>query len=406
MKKLSLHAGWQDKNPIIGTIYIDNVRGKETYSFEYDNDWLAGNINLMLDPDIQLFAGRQYLSGKEIYGFLQDISPDRWGRKLIERRETIISPDKGVRQLMPSDYMLAVQDYTRTGGIRVSADRVQTFISSSDKLKVPPMTKLRELEQAVEGFEKTDKDEEKWLNTLFAPGSSLGGARPKANVMDADNSLWIAKFPSSKDELSVCAWEKVAQDLARDCELKVTDTRYTTISGKGVFLSKRFDRNGEERVHFASAMTLLGHTDGDNGGSYEEIADLIREHGSSPKEDLKELWKRVVFGAAINNTDDHLRNHAFILNKNGWRLSPVYDINPSLYETPSLMVSSDYPEKNANSLINTAGLFGVSKADANDYIKKCVGIVSQNWKKYAEKYNIPNNEQKIMKGAFRCDMLK
>ncbi|MBQ7564698.1 MAG: HipA N-terminal domain-containing protein [Lachnospiraceae bacterium] len=190
-KRIYAYAAWEQNNPI-GTFFVNQIRGKETYSFEYDETWLLRHSDIFLDPDIMPYPGRQYLNdGKETYGMLQDMSPDRWGRKLIQRKEAIAAQKEGrsVRTLLPSDYLLNVNDVTRSGGIRLTTERQTEFNDTVEKLSVPPITELRELEQAVQGFERTDKEEEKWLNTLINPGSSLGGARPKANIFSLCSSI-------------------------------------------------------------------------------------------------------------------------------------------------------------------------------------------------------------------------
>ncbi len=390
-KKIFIHAGWEN-DALIGTVFADNVRGKEAYSFEYHEDWLIHHGNLVLDPDILPFSGRQYLQGKETYGFLQDISPDRWGRKLIQRKRIIKDGKTG--SILPSDYYLEINDFVRSGGIRIKTEENGEFAGRSDVLPVPPITSLRELEQAVRGFERADKDEEKWLNTLLAPGSSLGGARPKANVVDRDGNLWIAKFPSKNDDRNISAWEMTVHDLAVACQLDTPEAMYKEIDGRGVFLSKRFDREGTKRIHTASAMTMLGLTDGTEEGDYLSVAEFIRANCSRANENMEELWKRMVFSVIVNNTDDHLRNHSFILKNNDWTLSPVYDVNPDPDPAISMPIDSGKAEKNIQNLLEYAGFFHLSGPRAREYLAFAAATVERLWEKCADNYGIAKAEQR------------
>ena len=253
-----------DVPQLLGTLFVDHVRGKESYSFEYETDWLKkSNYAISLDPDLQMFAGRQYPVGdKDIFGIFADSSPDRWGRVLMTRRERIIADQEGrkPRKLLNSDFLLGVYDETRMGAIRFKLDSKGPFLSADDKTPTPPWTSLRTLEEAARQFENDESGlEQKWVKQLIKPGSSLGGARPKATVVDADGNLWIAKFPSKHDEFNVGAWEKAVHDLAKMCGLNVPESKLTSFSKYGsTFLVKRFDRDGDRRIHFASAMTMLG----------------------------------------------------------------------------------------------------------------------------------------------------
>jgi serine/threonine-protein kinase HipA len=400
MTKWYIHAGWISDDPLIGTIYIDKVRGEELFSFEYESSWLESHPDVHLGPEIMPYTGRQYSLKDRSFGFLEDIAPDRWGRKLLDRREALAALYEGrsPRKLMLSDYIAGVEDYTRPGGMRISVNA--TYISASDNMEVPPITELRELEQAVEGFEKQDKNEERWLNMLLRPGTSLGGARPKANVIDTDGALWIAKFPSKNDETDISAWEMTAQDIMAKCGLSTPECRYENISGKGIFLSKRFDREGSKRIHFASAMTMLGLIDGTGEGSYRQIADHLREHGEKASEDIRELWSRAAFSFAVNNTDDHLRNHAFVLGKNGWRLSPAYDVNPVPVHSESLPITNEYTYKNEYALIKYAHEFFLTEEEAKARLKTIIEIVQDSWKDTAKKYGVSRKEIEKMAPAF------
>ena len=349
-KEIYVYENWKHSTPTqIGTLHVDGGKGKQVISFEYTEEWLSHiEDDLFLDPDLSLYKGRQYAPvDKLMFGVFSDSCPDRWGR--MKRREAILAKkeDRKPRTLTDIDFLLGVYDENRMGALRFSDVKDGPFLSNDKDLATPPWTTLRKLESASLAFEKNeDGMEEKWLKQLVAPGSSLGGARPKASVLAPDGSLWIAKFPSKNDENNVGAWEMITHDLAAQCNLDVPEAKLEKFSKTGsTFLSKRFDRDGNRRIHFASAMTLLGKNDGANaldGSGYLDLASFIRKYGGNVKKDLRELWRRIVFNMAVSNTDDHLRNHGFILGKEGWILSPVYDVNPTNYgDTLSLNVDSD-----------------------------------------------------------------
>lgn len=397
-----------DSPKLLGYLYVDSIKGKESFAFEYNEAWLATHNAICIDPDILPFKGRQYPNSAQLFGLFADASPDRWGRVLMTRRERLQASGEGrkPRKLLDSDFLLGVYDETRMGGIRLKLSEDGEFQSSDSDNAVPPWTSLRTLEEASRLFE-TDEggDTEKWLRQLIKPGSSLGGARPKASVVDPDGQLWIAKFPSKNDENNTGAWEKVASDLAKHCGLDVPESRIETFSKLGsTFLVKRFDRDGGRRIHFASAMTLLGKTDGASaadGSSYLDIASFIKAYGSRPKDDLVELFKRIVFNMAISNNDDHLRNHAFILEKTGWRLSPLYDVNPVPYgDELSLNISADDNRISFELAIENAFRFGLEQEEAADVVDSISEIVRENWEKLAAKYEISRTEIESMRPAF------
>lgn len=280
------------------------------------------------------------------------------------------------------------------------------FLSDDKELATPPWTTLRKLESASLAFEKNeDGMEEKWLKQLLAPGSSLGGARPKASVAAPDDSLWIAKFPSKHDDTNVGAWEMVVHDLAVMCGLNVPSALIENFSKTGsTFLVKRFDRSGKKRIHFASAMTLLGKSDGASGAdgtSYLDIVSFIRKNGATPKMDLLELWKRIVFNMAVSNTDDHLRNHGFILTNDGWHLSPLYDVNPnSDGDVLSLNVDEHNNLIDFDLALEVAPMFGIAEKEAKGSLQEIKTVVEDNWRILAKKYTITRGEIERMASAF------
>lgn len=398
-----------DQPVLMGSLYVNVIKGGESYSFEYDKDWLRKTgLTLTLDPELMPYSGRQYPIGKNIFGLFADASPDRWGRVLMNKRERILAEKEGRKpsKLYDSDYLLGVYDETRMGGIRFKAHPEGPFLSDDKETAAPPWATLRTLEEASRNFENDETGlTEKWLNQLIKPGSSLGGARSKATVVDTKDQLWIAKFPSKNDENDTGAWEMATHDLAALCGLNVPEAKLEKFSPLGsTFLIKRFDRLGSKRVHFASAMTLLGKTDGASaadGSSYLDIAAFIKSYGAQPKKDLIELWKRIVFNMAVTNTDDHLRNHAFILTDKGWILSPLYDVNPVPYgDELSLNVDEEDNSINIDLAVQTAVRFGISKSDAEAQAKEILKIVRDNWEKTAAGYGLTRRQIEEMRPAF------
>ncbi|OJW80266.1 MAG: toxin HipA [Bacteroidetes bacterium 46-16] len=413
-KIIYVYADWEglkDKPVLMGTLSAEYLRGKEIFSFEYTELWLQSKQPLSLDPNLQLFRGQQYNNEeKPNFGLFLDSSPDRWGRVLMRRRESILARKKGNKPatLFESDYLLGVYDEHRMGGLRFKADPEAEFLSAEKELASPPWTSLRELEYASLQLEKEDfddNDEElKWLNMLMAPGSSLGGARPKASVKDPKGNLWIAKFPSGSDNRNIGAWEMVVWRIASNAGVKVAPAMIRQFSSKHhTFLNQRFDRNKDERLHFASAMTLLGYNDGTDykdGVSYIELAEFITQQGGNVTEDLKELWRRIVLNICIKNTDDHLRNHGFLLSPSGWILSPIYDVNPFPEGTGlTLNISLDDNSLDVDLALSVIQYFRLQQAEAEEIIEQ-VRKAANGWRTIADEIGISRREQESMEVAF------
>jgi len=413
-RTIYIYADWSglQQPTLMGQLHSTLLRGKEMFSFEYDEGWLKSQNLQILDPDLGFYSGIQYLHDeKPNFGIFLDSSPDRWGRTLMDRREAAIARSEGrqPKYLFETDYLLGVYDGHRMGAIRFKDSPDGPFLNSNTGMATPPWTSIRELEQASLKLEEDGGDDAenlKWLNLLLAPGSSLGGARPKASVLDKDGELWIAKFPSLLDERDIGGWEKVAHDLAKNAGINVPESVTGKFySKKHTFLTKRFDRiNAGERIHFASAMTLLGLTDGTNhslGTSYLDLAEFIIRYGVSPNEDLEELWRRIVFYISISNTDDHLRNHGFLLTEKGWRLSPAYDINPVPTGTGlSLNISTTDNALSFDLALEVAEYFRVADEKATEIISIILSEVSK-WESVAEKIGIPKSQRSAMAKAFR-----
>ena len=412
MPDLLVYSDWHGaRGPrLLGTLSCETTRGREPFSFAFDGARLReGADAAVLDPDLSFYAGRQF-PARANFGFFLDSCPDRWGRRLIRRREAIRAAKAGEepRRLRETDFLLGVFDRTRLGALRFKAAPDDPFLDDDSRLPTPPWATLRRLETAARRLSAADdgaapSDEERWLSMLLAPGSSLGGARPKANVLAPDGSLWIAKFPARNDDADVGAWEGVAAALARAAGLRVPDSRTERLSRGGTtFLSKRFDRDGSARVHFASAMTMLGASDGESGErSYLELADFLARHGAAPREDLAELWRRIVFSVAVGNTDDHLRNHGFLLGARGWRLAPAYDLNPNPATQGALSLCIDRDDATADFSValRVARDFRLSPAEADAILARVREAVAP-WRAVAAARGIPARQIDAYRPAF------
>ncbi|HEY6878171.1 MAG TPA: HipA domain-containing protein [Polyangiales bacterium] len=390
--------------------------GGELFELEFDPAALEkpALTGVALDPRLGAFAGRQYPArGRDTFGLLTDASPDRWGRLLMRRRherERRAGTIAKNARLVESDYLLGVHDAFRVGALRFRTDPGGPYLDDRHGVAAPPFVQLRELEAASLAIERdednTASGADDWLRMLIAPGGSLGGARPKASVVDTQQQLWIAKFPSLNDDHDVGAWEMLVHSLARGAGLSVSDAlarRYA--SKRHTFLIKRFDRTPTgTRIHFASAMTLTGRSDGDDastGASYLELARVLIEHGANPSADLRELWTRIVFNMLVSNSDDHLRNHGFLLvPRKGWRLSPAYDMNP-VPDAHGLKLNISEAD-NALDLDlarEVAPYFRVKPRASNEIIERCRSVVRQ-WPKLAKHLGISAREQARMAPAF------
>ncbi|TNE81229.1 MAG: type II toxin-antitoxin system HipA family toxin [Bacteroidetes bacterium] len=395
----------------MGTLHSELLRGKEVFSFEYENAWLQSEYAQVLDPDLDLYEGLHYLNeGKPNFGLFLDSSPDRWGRILMRKREAALArmEERSVRNLFETDYLLGVYDGHRMGGLRFKLEMNGPFLNNNKGMASPPWTSIRALEEISLRLENdevvNDPEYLKWLSMLVAPGSSLGGARPKASIIDEKGQLWIAKFPSGNDHFDVGAWEMVTYELAKAAGINMAECRAQQFSSKHhTFLTKRFDRSSDgQRIHFASAMTMLGFADGQDGASYLDIVDFLTSHGRNVKNDLKELWRRIVFNISVSNTDDHLRNHGFILHPEGWVLSPAYDINPVETGTGlSLNISESDNTLDFDLALKVKNYFRLDEEEAHQIISEVTEAVI-NWKAVAKKYGISNAECELKSRAFKA----
>lgn len=412
MKKLYVYADfdWLKKEELIGELLIDSLRGKESYGFQFSKEWLKKYGNIQLSNDINNYTGIQYCQQNgDIFGCFADSLPDRWGRTLILRREQIlaIEENRPVRRLTSYDFLSGIDDYTHIGGFRYKEDPNGDYINTSNKLQIPPIADIKDLIRASNEIELCEENnslpEKKWLIQLIHPGTSLGGARPKATVID-ENKLYIAKFPSRNDLYDVGLWEHFAHLLAIESGINCAESKAIKAGNKyHTLLSKRFDRTTDnKRIHFASAMTMLGLKDGSNantGNGYLDIVDFIIQNCCNVDYNLKELYRRVAFYISIGNSDDHFRNHGFILTSKGWTLSPAFDINPSLSKEQSLLINSYTAASDLKILLDSCEEYMLNHNTAKQIIEEVLNGVSK-WKMLANKINLPQSEQNIFKDRF------
>lgn len=408
-----VYAHWKgmQEPKMIGVLSAHFAKTKKAFSFEYDKDWIKSEQQMLLDPDIQFYSGPQYPNNKENFGIFLDSMPDTWGQTLMKRRAVQKAKEHNEKTptLYDIDFLLGVYDESRMGALRFKTDPNGDFLDNNKTASTPPWASIRELQNAAYIFENDveNEDANRYLSLLIAPGSSLGGARPKANILDANKNLWIAKFPSKTDTVDKATWEFLAYQLAIRAGIEMASCRIDRILGSyHTFFTKRFDRENGERIHFASAMTMTGNNEDtirDNTASYLDIAEFISNHGANIEANLHQLWRRIVFNIAISNTDDHLRNHGFILTKEGWILSPAYDLNPSI-DKDGLALNID-TQNNALDfeLAKSVGeYFRLNKNQMESIIQEVATVVSQ-WKIIAKEIGISRNEMELMGGAFITD---
>jgi serine/threonine-protein kinase HipA len=405
--RVVVHLGAPDLGPeqAIGTLVRERSGATSVISFAYEPGWIALPASFPLDPSLPLFEGEQYPPG--LPGIFADSAPDRWGRLLLERREALVArrEERDRRQLDDWDFLIGVNDRTRMGALRLARASDGTFLDDMP-LAVPPSTRLRELEHWAREFEEgvpTDLGEEdRWIGMLIAPGSSLGGARPKASFLDEDGTLWIAKFPSREDRHDVGAWEYVVSLLAADAGIEVPETRMLRLgSTYRTFCAKRFDRSGDGRRLYASAMTLTGRGDHEEA-SYLDVAQAIVNLGD-PKaidDDLGQLFRRVVFNVLTGNRDDHLRNHGFLRAGGGWRLAPAFDVNPSPQKPEHTLALDDaIRAPDLDVVRETHPFYRLSASQADAMLDEVGGVVA-GWRSVARGVGLSGDEVHRLAGAF------
>ncbi len=393
----------------VGTLWFSRSRTDFPASFEYDAAWLSAPSSFQLDPRLELFAGEQHPpSGQVTFGVLQDAAPDRWGRVLMERREGLVAKKEGrrARRLGEMDFLLGVHDLTRSGALRFRSVSDGRFLDNSREQPAPPVTELRALARISEKLEAPGADDspelERWLTLLLAPGTSLGGARPKANFMEANGRLWLGKFPSREDRYDVGAWEFTVHKLAKEAGIDVPNAQLVSLGGRShTFCVERFDRNPGGRRLYTSAMTLLEHRDG-RSGSYVELAEVLANHGAAGDidADLAQLFRRVVFNVLVSNRDDHLRNHGFLRTRLGWRLAPAFDMNPNLDKHEhALMLDDTSAEPNLDVALETAEFYRLTRKAAERLLVQVRSTVRK-WRTVAKAVGLSRAEVDRMEGAF------
>ncbi len=412
-REVLVYADWEELDPpqLVGTLRQETPRGREHFSFVYADEWLSSDHAFAIDPDLALYSGEHHAAGDDNFRTFLDSSPDRWGRTLMQRREAILAreEDRERLRLTELDYLLGVHDTHRMGALRFKEAAQGPFLNDAMELAVPPATSLRELEQAAWHIQdpRNDKDPEvaRWLGMLISPGSSLGGARPKASVTVNNDELWIAKFPGREDDYDVAGWEQLTHELAVEagvimapCEARKLGNQYKT------FLTRRFDRTAQSRVHFTSAMTQLGYYDGRaDGASYLEIAEFLTRSGGNVTQDLQQLWRRILFNVLVSNTDDHLRNHGFLLTPGGWVLSPAYDVNPNP-EGPSGLTLNIDGTSNALDIelvMSVSEYFRLRSREALAVKEEVIAVVAT-WRHRATRVGLSSVEVDRMELAFQA----
>ena len=402
MKRITVYADFDflSTPQEIGILGYEHVRGKGHFVFEYSRQWLKQHGGILLSGDLMNVPSLQHPRGHDnVFGFVKDSFPDRWGRLLLDRRERLTAQSEGrpTRMLTNYDYLIGIEDFTRMGGIRYKEEDSDGYINASDKYLVPPIESLRALCDACHEIElaeeRNELPEQRWLDQLIDPGTSLGGARPKANVVDTDGTLYVAKFPSKKDLENTELIEHFSHHLAAKAGIHVAKTRTIRISkNRDLLLSERFDRTKDgRRIHFASAMSLLGLDDGadsSTGNGYLDIVDFILHGCTDVRQNLRELYRRVAFNVMFGNTDDHFRNHGFLLTPKGWTLSPAYDINPGAKSHQCLLIDSYTEQSDINALLSASENYMLERQEAAEIIEG-VRAAIKDWRMIATELQIP-----------------
>lgn len=404
-REVEIHVDLDGQTHLVGRLWSRWSKGHEGASFAYESAWLNSPLRFPLEPALSLDAGSHHTGqGRRLFGALGDSAPDRWGRMLMKRMERSLAKHEGraPRALMEIDYLLMVDDAVRPGALRFARAGTKDFLAGEGP-KIPPLVYLSKLLAASDRI-GADKESDEDLQLLLAPGSSLGGARPKAAVTDPDGNLHIAKFPQTQDEYSVECWSYLAHRLAARAGVNVPPCRIIDVDGRSVLIVSRFDRKGPVRIPFLSAMSMLGAADGETR-SYLELVDALRRYGAAANEDQQELWRRVLFSILISNLDDHLRNHGFLYDtaKRGWRLSPAYDLNPVPRDVKPPYLSTWIDEQNNAAsfdvVLSTADYYGLTRADTRRIVKETVAAVS-GWRKEAARLGCSRREIERMASAF------
>jgi serine/threonine-protein kinase HipA len=410
MTDVEVHLDLQGQTRPLGLLRRQMPRGRETVSFEYFDDWLEDAKRFSIEPALVLTPGTfPPRAGQPLFGALGDSAPDTWGRRLMQRAERRLAQREGrqVRTLGELDYLLGVSDETRLGALRFRWHDEEAFqIPVRDGVPaVVDLGRLLQITERVEAGEETDED----LRLIFAPGSSLGGARPKASVVDQHGHLSIAKFPKESDDYSIETWEEIALRLAARTGIRTPRHELLEVAGKPVLLSCRFDREDGWRIPFLSALSMTGSRDGERG-SYPELVDALTEHGAQAKTDAEQLYRRMVFNVLVSNVDDHLRNHGFLwAGQGGWILSPVYDLNPTPVDVKARILTTninlDEGTCSVELLQEAAEFFGLRQKASESVIRE-VAEVTSTWRRVAAEVGARRREIDRMASAFEHEDLQ
>lgn len=394
METLKVIAAWKPREIEIGTLSYEKVRQSEIYCFEYSDEWLNNKDSLSIDNELPLVKGRIF-SQNGIFKCFSDSLPDRWGKNLIDIRNCQIS--KAHTRLTSWDYLKTVEDSLRTGGFRFGESSTFKVPSFSDLPEMTEISKVVEMACKSQSFPTQPIDD-----SFLKAASAVGGARPKACVKDGDD-LYIAKFPSISDDIDKGKWEHFTHRMAAECGITVADTSIVeTKEGKSILLTKRFDREGQERIHMASSMSLLGFEDGTDGSSskgYLDIVEFIVNNCADVEENLEELYRRVAYSICIGNTDDHFRNHSFLLTNKGWALSPAYDLNPSLDWHHAILINEETDESDLDILLDSHESYMLDKKTAVSIVSDVVRSM-RNWEKTARQCGLSRSEMKYFSNRF------
>lgn len=394
METLKVIAAWKPREIEIGTLLYEKVRQSEIYCFEYSDEWLISKDSLSIDQELPLVKGRMF-SQNGIFKCFSDSLPDRWGKNLIDLRDYQIS--KTHSRLTSWDYLKTVEDSLRTGGFRFGESASFKVPSFADLHKIFEITKTVENSSRSHSFPTQPIDD-----SFLTAGSSVGGARPKACVKDGD-SLYIAKFPSISDDIDKGKWEYFAHKMAENCGINVAQTSIVeTKVGDSILLTKRFDRDGDRRIHMASSMSLLGFEDGTDGASgkgYLDIVEFIMNNCVDIDKNLEELYRRVAYSICIGNTDDHFRNHSFLLTDKGWTLSPAYDLNPSFERHHAILINEETDESDLDILLDSHESYMIDKKTAVSIVSDVVRSMKY-WEKIAKQCGLSRSEMKYFSDRF------
>ena len=387
----------------VGRLWSRSRRGVETATFQYHSGWLRRPDRFALEPGLPLDFGPHHTRrGVALFGAFSDSAPDRWGRELMRRFARQAARGSTAPALTELDFLLRVNDTARVGALRYALDEGGAFQAPDAASPIPPLVRLPALLAASDRIQAGDEADDA-LRLLLAPGSSLGGARPKASVRDADGGLAIAKFPAHTDVLDAVRWEAVALHLAERAGVAVPRRRIEMVGGRPVLIVERFDRRGTGRVPFLSAMSALTATDHETR-CYLELVDFLRQHGACPRDDMRQLWRRIVFNVLISNTDDHLRNHGFLHRPGaGWTLSPAYDLNPVPTDLRPrvLRTAIDFEDATASLALalEVAPYFELNNGEARAMVAE-VACATAEWRSAAAGFGVPAAETIRMASAF------